>query len=1846
LWRLLQEGGDYEAQCAIEIKGPAPAWAVKKALSRLIERHEILRTRYVKRAGIVLPLQVIDDHGGMRWSDDDRGELDEEAIAREMDQQRAEGARYQEGDIVRAKLIGLGGDRKVLVLSVGAMNADAETLRNIVEELSLNYAELVGVSREKRSDVVQYIRYSEWQNEIREESGEGREFWKERETQKGISLNAPYEQAATRAGFRVGCRELELGEDMSRELAKVARDNNSEESEVLLACWLVLMWRLTPESEIVFAHTVEAREYEMLQGAIGLFARSLPIRCRFHPRFQVREVIRQIRHTISEANDWQEHFAWESCGQDGLAFPSIAFEAEPPPIKCQAGAVSFRLCRQYVCVDRFKLKLSFRRAQDRVAFTFSYDRSLFCAEDVDRLAGQYLELLSDFLVDPGCFIGDLEILSRQERRRLIVDFNDTRTEYSTALCIHDLIRARAELVPGDIAVVSGGNCLTYGDLNTRANNLAWYLRRLGVGPESLVTILVDRSLDFIIGMLGTLKAGGAYVPLDTAQPVERLSIMLEESRPSIILTQQRFKSLLADHNSRVVCLDSEWESIGSQRDDDPGPVAAPENLAYVIFTSGSTGRPKGVAVGHTQLFNYVSSIIDRLDIPEGASFALVSTFAADLGHTMLFPSLVTGGQLHIISQEEAADGNLLADYFSRNNIDCLKIVRSHLKALLSCYSPEKILPKRRLILGGETCHWSLVDKIRELAPGLAVFNHYGPTETCVGVLTNRIDDGLPGCPSGTVPLGRPIANTQVYLLDDNLRPVPVSLAGELYVGGAQVSHGYLRNPEATAEKFLPDPFSGTPGGRLYRTGDLARHLPDGKIEFLGRVDNQEKIRGYRIELGEIESSLLRNESVKEAAVIAIEDAEGDKKLVAYIVPEREQSPLASELRLSLQQSLPDYMLPSSYMILQKLPLTPNGKLDRQSLPKPDQGRPDLPTNFQGPRNPIEELVAEVWATILRIKEIGIEDNFFDLGGHSLLATQVISRLTNVVGVNLPLRELFEHPTVAELAGIIKTARNAALPPRPAIKRVSREAKLPVSYAQQRLWFLEQFSPGASLYNVPAGTRLKGSLNAGALTQALCELNRRHETLRTSFETADGLPVQIISPPRAVQLPVIDLSALPPARREAEARRLSAEEARRPFDLTAGPLARFNLLSLDELDNIFLFTLHHAISDGWSRSILVREVVELYLACLEGRPSSLKELPIQYADYAAWQRNWIRGEVLDSLIDYWKRQMSGAAKELKLPTVRPRTALRSNRGGGQSFALQPELSLRLKALGRREGVTQFMLLMAAFQSLLHYYSRQEDIIVGTPTAGRSQVETEGLVGFFLNTLPIRISFSNDPTFREVLVSIREVFLDAYAHQDLPFEKMVEALQPDRQMSHSPIFQVWFAMLNTPLAPPALPDLALSVWDSETSTAQFDLELLMWEGRDQINGQFKYDKSLFDQSTIKIMSEQFDALLTEIVNQPEIRMSRMIDVLTGIERERQMKALKEHADSSRKELLKFKPKAVKVARNRLVSSRFLDEQTRMPLVFEPAIDRVSLIDWVGENLSYIESELVKHGAILFRGFKVDSPMKFEQLARTISPELLDYYERTVERQQISKYVYTSSEYPMDHHIPFHNEYSFTHEWPMKLFFYCLTPSASGGQTPIADSRKVYQLIEPRVSERFIEKKIMYVRNYGEGLDLDWKNVFQAASAGEVEEYCHKAGIIWEWKDANRLKTSQVRQAAMAHPKSGEIVWFNQAHLFHVSSLAPTVYESMLTLFREDEMPRNAFYGDGTPIELSVLEQIRDAYRQASVTFDWRQNDVLLLDNMLVAHGRAPFAGPRKIAVSMAELFKGESSLSLTAQKRGSS
>lgn len=1161
-------------------------------------------------------------------------------------------------------------------------------------------------------------------------------------------------------------------------------------------------------------------------------------------------------------------------------------------------------------------QFSMNELSSQMELALDYRTKDFEEAQVSEIAGYYERVLRAIAADPVLRHDTLCLLSNEQIRLLLTELNTTQASFPDSICLHELFTRQAEKFPANFAVVCGEERLTYAELEHRANQLARYLQDAHVGPETLVGICAERSVKMIVGLLGILKAGGAYLPLDPEYPDERLAFMLRDAEVKVVVTEERLLKRIPAHEGRRVCLDSEWPQIETASRMPLPSRVQPGNLAYVIYTSGSTGQPKGVLIEHRGVVNTIAASIKRFGVNEKSRVVQLASLNFDASVLEIFTALLSGATLYLVDRELLMSGQELGKSMEQNAITAAFILPSLLDSL-----PGNAYPcLQSVVIGGEACS---AETAARWSVGRRLFNAYAPTEATIYATVAFCAEGERQAP----PLGSPIQNMQVYLLDQYAQPALPGVPGELHIAGVGVARGYLGRPELTAERFVPNPFGSETGTRLYKTGDLARFLANGAIQFLGRTDQQVKIRGFRIELGEIEAALGTHPKVRERAVVVREDSPGEKRIVAYLVPQSGEEPTISDLRNHLKTRVPDYMLPAIFVMLDSLPLSETGKLDRSALPVPERLRPELTQRYLAPRTSLEKVLARIFSEVLKIEEVGILDDFFELGGHSLIATQVVSRIRQLFSIELPLTTLFEEPCISGLTTSIlaeakepkkmeetaeillrvlelpeeqanvmfqeiqrfKTERlstiggcdlsearqavlqfllqKARLAPfdTNGITRRQHSGPVPLSFGQQRLWFLQQLDP-SSLYNIPAAVRIQGLLDVAALEHAINEIIRRHESLRTVFKLIDGQPFQFINPSLRLELSPVTVSS-DAATAKKEITEHAAAEARHVFDLSRGPVVRARLLRISDSEHVLLLCMHHIVSDGWSMALFLHELEAYYGGRL------LPEPTIQYLDYAFWQRDEKHRAVLDDQLAYWKQQLAGIPPVLALATDYPRSAARSFRGSAVAFAVSPDLSARLLQAGNAEGATLFMTMLAAFGVLLYRYCGQEDFAIGTPVAGRGRPEIEKLIGFFVNTLPLRLQLTGGLTFRQLLRNTKDTCLNAYVHQDVPFEALVEELHPERNLGHSPLFQVMLDLQNAPLAPVSRNGLRFNLLPVETGTAKFDLTLTLNETEHGLDGALEYSSDLFEQSTAVRIVENFCTLLDSIAADPDSHLGAL-------------------------------------------------------------------------------------------------------------------------------------------------------------------------------------------------------------------------------------------------------------------------------------------------------------------------------------------------------------------------------------
>lgn len=1487
LWfidQLQETSTEYNVPNAFHLWGELDVQALERALATIIERHESLRTHFDRVDGD--PIQVITPVQPINLSVEDLSVLDpasrRERMVAALRQEWNQPFDLANGPVFRVKLFKLAEQDHVLLRTFHHIVSDGWSEGVFNHELLTLY-EAFRVGRENPLEPlpVQYADFTLWQRGWLNEKAVDRELAHWKEQLAGIPEQLELPRDRPRRAMQTFAADLchrSLATEQTAGLKRLAQSNQATLYMTLLSAFALLLQRYTGQNDIVIGSPIANRQEASLERLIGFFANTLALRVDVKGEQSFQGLLAAVRTTTLAAYLHQnlpfEKLVEVLSPQRSLNTTPIfqilfVLQNAPMSVHQPKGLKISPFTGEELAAgelrSRFDLELHAWESAGTIQFYWIYNRDLFDRWRIEQMARHYARLLEAVEEAPDRPLRELKILDAEEQRILLEDFNAT-THLLPETTLPLIFEAQAAQTPEATAVVCGVQTLSYSELNAEANRLARYLIGMGVGPESVVGIAMDRSVDMVVSLLGVLKTGGAYLPLDPDYPMARLAFMIEDAQPVRVLTTDAIASqlpvavpvLVLDHPETVAGLAR--HSIANLQDRERTQPLAPEHPAYVIYTSGSTGTPKGVMMPGGALVNLLAWHAASIAGGLGARVAQFTALSFDVSAQEILSTLVWGKTLFVPPNDIRRDPSEFVSWLDRHKVNELYAPSFVIEAICEAANQQEcsIASMVEIVQAGEAFILSghLRAFCKNAPAGRRIHNHYGPTETHV-ITSYEFSQDLSAWPL-SVPIGQPIWNTRIYLLDSDFQPVPVGVIGELYAAGNGLARGYLKRPDMTAQRFLPDPF-GSPGTRMYRTGDLACWRPDGVLEFVGRADHQVKVRGFRIELGEIEMAIAADPAVAQAVVVVRDEGLTDKQLIAYVVPAEGMMPVAATLRRSLGDRLPDYMVPAAFVVLQALPLTPNGKLDRRALPAPERRN----EGYRAPRTPQEEILCEIFAEMLSRPFVGIDDNFFALGGHSLMAMRLVSRVRKTLGVELPIRKLFEAPCVAELALQLQQAEKSRMP----LERRARPEHLPVSYAQQRLWFLNQLRGTTVEYNLPDALRLRGAFDFQALQRSISAVIERHESLRTHFAVVDEKPVQMIAPARPIELVVEDLSTLDEMsqqERVGAAMRWAAEE---PFDLANGPVFRFKLIKLGEHDHVLLRVFHHIVWDAWSWGIFDQEFTQLYNAYLEGNESPLSPLAVQYADFALWQREWLNDEVLRGQLAYWKKQLSGIPEQLDLSKDRARGLLQTFAGDFCHVSLPVEQTTGLKRLAQTNNATLYMTLLSAFAVLLQRYSGQDDIVVGSPIANRQETSLERMIGFFVNTLPMRVKVKPEQSFRDLLFSVRGATLEAYLHQDLPFEKLVEELSPQRILNTTPIFQVLFVLQNAPVNSQKLKGLEVEPLMGYELTVRYDLELHIWEREGRIECYWMYSRSLFDRWRMEQMARHYARLLGSIVASPE-------------------------------------------------------------------------------------------------------------------------------------------------------------------------------------------------------------------------------------------------------------------------------------------------------------------------------------------------------------------------------------------
>ncbi|CAI8806397.1 arthrofactin-type cyclic lipopeptide synthetase C [Pseudomonas sp. IT-232MI5] len=1484
LWFLAQMAGGnsaYNIPLGLRLRGHLDGDALQAALARIVARHETLRSRFIRLDDTAQVSIAPVDSGLLLRVDDLRQALQAELTLQGLMAQEASTAfDLQNDSLIRGRLVRLADDHHVLLLTVHHIVADGWSMGVLTAELMALYqAFSQGQPDPLPALTLQYGDYAVWQR--RWLSGEvlqrQSEYWQQTLDGAPAVLTLPTDRPRpAQQDYTGGNVDVLLDPRLSAGLKALSQRHGVTLFMTMMSAWALLMSRLSGQTDVVIGTPVANRTRTEVEGLIGMFVNTLALRidtsgavnveallarvkaqtlaAQAHqdlPFEQVVEIARPLR-SLAHSPLFQTTLNWDSSVGPQLALADLTLEGVAGPGE----------------VAKFDLTLILGEVNGAIRGTLNYATALFDALTIKRYIGYFERLLEAMIGGEQTVLEQVPLLAADERQRLLYDFNATVRDYPQTLTVHGIFQQQAAAHPKAVAAVHGAHSLSYFELNAQANRLSHHLIAHGVQPGDHVAILLPRSLELLVAQLAIAKCAAAYVPLDINAPSERQAFMVEDCRAVALLT---LSSEVIDYAAPRIDLD--MLTLNGQPTHNPNLVQSSETLAYIMYTSGSTGTPKGVMVPHRGIGRLVLNN-GYADFNAQDRVVFASNPAFDASTMDIWGPLLNGGRVVIIDHQTLLDPNAFGRELSASGATILFVTTALFNQYVQLI-PQALKGLRMLLCGGERGDPAAFRRLLAEAPALRIVHCYGPTETTTYATTFEVREVAENAES--VPIGVPIGNTQVYVLDAYQQPVPMGVTGELYIGGQGVALGYLNRPDLTAEKFLRDPFSETPGALLYRTGDLARWLAPGQLDCIGRNDDQVKIRGFRIELGEIESRLLNCAGIREAVVLARRDGQDATRLVAYYTA-HDGVLDSAELHAQLHARLPEYMVPTAWVQLDVLPLNNNGKVDRKALPAPTQ-EALLSRVYEAPANPLEISLAQVWAEVLQVEQVGRHDNFFELGGHSLLAMRMLSQVRQQLGVELALADLFANPELAAVANVLSQAERSSLPP---ILPAPRDQALPLSFAQQRLWFLAQMGGGNTAYNIPLGLHLRGRLDAEALHRALARIVARHETLRSRFAQLND-EAQVLIAPVDSGLSLIEEDWRQQPQTDEALRALIETEARGPFNLQDGPLIRGRLLRLADEHHVLLLTMHHIISDGWSMGVLTRELMALYQAFSHGEADPLPALALQYADYAVWQRRWLSGEVLQRQSDYWQQTLAGAPALLSLPTDRPRPAQQDHHGGSVEIVLDEQTSAGLKTLCQRHAVTPYMVLMSAWAMLLARLSGQSDVVIGSPVANRTRAEIEGLIGMFVNTLALRIDTSGDLTGAALLARVKAQTLAAQAHQDLPFEHVVEITRPLRSLSHTPLFQTLVSWDSSVAPALALDGLTLEGVAGENHFVKFDLSLSLGENPQGIRGALRYATALFDESTVRRFVGYLQRLLAALVSDDQALLAQ-VNLLAPEEQQR--------------------------------------------------------------------------------------------------------------------------------------------------------------------------------------------------------------------------------------------------------------------------------------------------------------------------------------------------------------------------
>ncbi|MDZ5650800.1 non-ribosomal peptide synthetase [Nitrospirillum sp. BR 11828] len=1833
LFHSLLDGksGAYVNQLVLDATGPFAPEAFAHAWQATVDAHPLLRTAF-RWEGQDAPLQLVQRmatlpvsrHDWQAWDDGTQ----EKALADFLTADRASGFVLEAAPLMRLAIMDRGNGRWWLVWSRHHLVVDGWCSILLLDEVLERYrAQLAGEAphlphRRPFRDHIAWL--------ARQDAAQPLAFWADFLAGAQDAPPLPMLRPVQPGPAVPLNRTVVLDRSETARLTAAARDLGVTLNTLVQGAWGRTLAALSGRDDVVFGVTSAGRSME-LAGAdamLGVFITTLPLRMKPAAGRRLGDYLRAVQ-ADNVAMREHEHAALADIQKQlggGVLFDTLLVFQNLPMLEGRQRRVGALELRQRQNVERTHYGLTVEVFPgEELGVALDADARRIDAAALSRVADGFRATLLGMTRGANTPLGGLPTLGAAEMA-LLRRWRTSAADYALQPDWVARVADRAARHPDRVVARCDGATLSYAQLWERSERLARGLVAAGLTPDGVAALLLPRGLELLTLMVAVLRAGGAWLPLDPAHPPARWAQVIGQAKAILV----RDPAIPCDLPALTPADLLDRVAEGTL------PMAAPDGrqLAYVLFTSGSTGTPKGVMVSRDGMLNNMLAKVAPLGLSEGDVIAQTAPACFDISvwQTLMAPLL--GAVVEIIPDAVVKDPDALLDRLRTAAVTVFEPVPSLMRALVerdAVGGAPLPLPALRWVLPtGEALSANDARAWFAAYPNIPLMNAYGPAECADDVAFHPLRHAPE--PGAVIPIGRPTANADLRVMDDDLSPAPVGAVGEIVVGGVGVGRGYSGDPRRTAAVFVPDP-DGPPGARVYRTGDLGRWTPDGLLEWAGRKDFQVKLRGFRIEPGEVEAVLERHAGVRRAAVVARRD-----RLVAYWqAAGNEVAP--DDLARHAAAHLPPYMVPAHWVPMSAWPLNANGKLDRTALPEPGMD----PAVGEAPATETERRLADVWRELLSIEAVSRDSDFFAAGGHSLLAARLVARLRRMGWDGLALRTVFEAPTLRRLAARLDAGTATdGVGALPALRPVPRMGPLPLSPAQQRLWLVDRLTGGDAAYNMAATLDLRGDLNAQALETALNAVIARHEILRTAYPEndadEDGVPMAVPAASLTLPLPVEDLSGLPAAERDACALALREGDMGRPFDLAQGPPLRARLLRLAPGHHQLVFAMHHIVADGWSVGVLTRDLSTAYRAALNGTAPDWPALPVQYADYAAWQQAVLSGDGLRRRLAFWRGHLAGAPTQLRLPTDRPRPPVAQTAGGSLRFAVPPDLLVRLGEWARTRGATPFMALLASFQALLHQVTGDDDLVVGTDTAGRPVPEVEELIGFFVNVVPLRSRRRPGMTPADMLDQTRHTALSAFDQDALPFDRIVEAVGVPRDRSRNPLVQALFVLQNVPEGGFELPGLAVTQLPALERRSKFDLALFLepqWEpqcepqgvgGADGMAADWVYATALFDPATIARFHQAWIALLRHAVDAPDQPLPIAppeASIMSTATQRLNAKLARLGAPATRPAITPLGAEAVRQS--------FLTPGATFPVVLEPAAGGLdpSGLDpsaWAAANRPLIDGLLARHAGILFRGFDLPGPQAFEGFAEAMEPGGLFGGYGDLPKKEGGRNTYRSTPYPERQMILFHNESAHLDRWPRKQWFYAEQVAPVGGCTPIVDGREMLRRLPADLVADLERRGLLYVRTFTPRLDVSWRDFFKTGDRDAVTARCAAGGIECRWLDPETPQTRSRGPAVIRHPLTGERSFFNQVQLHHPHCLEADVREDLLDLVGLDRFPRNVLYGDGTPIPDAVMARIGEAYEACAVRFDWRNGDVVMLDNMLAAHARDPYEGPRRIVVAM--------------------